>query len=136
LTTTTVATHSLTTVDKSCISEVTKKHILGKLKFVQQKKDFGSFWKPDLLKDTLPYVDVFLDSYGTKYLDRKSNENTLVSAAELWKAAAPVIKKMIDNHRSAVAQKMKVDIMTGKNTICINFISAVSHFLILFFRKD
>jgi hypothetical protein len=88
---------------------------LGKLKFVQQKKDFGSFWKPDLLKDTLPYVDVFLDSYGTKYLDRNSNENTLVSAAELWKAAAPAIKKMIDNHQSAVAQKMKVDIMTGKN---------------------
>jgi hypothetical protein len=118
----TVATHSLTTVDESRISPITKKHILGKLKFVQQKKDFGSFWKPDLLKDTLPYVDVFLDSYGTKYLDRKSNENTLVSAAELWKAAAPVIKKMIDNHRSAVAQKMKVDIMTGKNNICIIFI--------------
>jgi hypothetical protein len=56
-----VTSHTLGAEDKSHINDVTKKHILGKLKFVQQKKDFGSFWKPDLLKDTLPYVDVFFD---------------------------------------------------------------------------
>ena len=110
----TVAAHTLTTADKSNIADVTKKHILGKLKFVQNKKDFPSFWKPDLLKDTQPYVDVFFDHYGAKYHDRKTNETTLLHAVELWKAAAPVIKKMIDNHRSSVAQKMKNDVMTGK----------------------
>jgi hypothetical protein len=108
------ASHTLTGEDKSNITDVTKKHILGKLKFVQNNKDFGSFWKPDLLKDTQPYVDVFFNSYGSKYHDRKTNESTLRRAAELWKAAAPVIKKMIDNHRAAVAQKMKTDVMTGK----------------------
>ncbi len=113
----TVPSHTLTTNDKSTITDVTKKHILGKLKFVQNKKDFGTFWKPDLLKDTPPYVDVFFNAYGSKYHDRKTNETTLVWAAELWKASAPVIKKMIDNHRSAVAQKMKTDIVTGKNNL-------------------
>jgi hypothetical protein len=38
----------------------------------------------------------------------------LEQAAELWKAAAPKIKKIVDNHRSGVAQKMKSDILTGK----------------------
>lgn len=113
----TVASHTLTGEDKSHISEVTKKHILGKLKFVQIKKDFGSFWKPDLLRDTPPYVDIFLNAYGAKYHDRKTNEISLRRAAELWKAAAPFIKKMIDNHRAAVAQKMKTDVMTGKGDL-------------------
>jgi hypothetical protein len=72
---------------------------LGKLKFVQQKKNFGSFWKPDMLKDTPPYVDTFLDSYGSKYHDRKTSQVTLVQAVELWKASAPFLKKLIDNHR-------------------------------------
>jgi hypothetical protein len=68
-------------------------------------------------------------------MDRKSNENTLVRAVELWKAAAPVIKKMIDNHRAAVAQKMKLDILTGKsNHLDLHYTSdlsdpSLSHFL-------
>jgi hypothetical protein len=68
-----------------------------------------------MLKDTPAYVDTFLDSYGSKYQDRKMSQHTLVQAAvELWKASAPFLKKLIDNHRSAVAQKMKTDILTGK----------------------
>jgi hypothetical protein len=130
-----VTSHTLGAKDNSRINDVTKKHILGKLKFVQQKKDFGSFWKPDLQKDTLPYVDVFFDRYGAKYMDQKSNEDTLVRATELWKAAAPVIKKMIDNHQVVVAQKMKLDILTGKNNrLDLHYTSdlsdpSLSHFL-------
>jgi hypothetical protein len=108
------SSHVLTTADKSHINKEIKKDILGKLKFVQQKKNFGSFWKPDMLKDTPAYVDTFLDSYGSKYQDRKMSQHTLVQAVELWKASAPFLKKLIDNHRSAVAQKMKTDILTGK----------------------
>jgi hypothetical protein len=93
-----IATHTLTTEDKSNIADVMKKHILGKLKFVQNRKDFESFWKPNLLNDTPAYVDVFFNAYGSKYHDRKTNEMTLGHAAELWKAASPLIKKMIDNH--------------------------------------
>jgi len=117
----TVASHNLSVEDNSHISNITKKHILGKLKFVQNKKDYGSFWKPDLLKDTPPYVDVFLNAYGAKYYDRKNNESTLRRAAELWRAAAPVIKKMIDNHQAAVAQKMKIDVMTGKIIVEVSY---------------
>jgi hypothetical protein len=45
------------------------------------------------------------------------SQHTLVQAVELWKASAPFLKKLIDNHRSAVAQKMKTDILTGKYNI-------------------
>jgi hypothetical protein len=73
-----------------------------------------------LLNDTPPYVDAFLELYGSKYHDRKISQNTLVvrAAVELWKASAPVINKVIDNHRSGViAQKMKTDILTGKHNL-------------------
>ncbi len=113
----TMICHNLNSHDKTNISETTKKHLLGKLKFIQTEKNYPSFWQPNLLYDTPSYVDALFDSYGLKYKDRKSNDVTLSEATELWKAAATMIKKIVDNHRAAVAQKMKIDVMTGKTNI-------------------
>ena len=108
------SSHVLTKQDEINISEVAKNHVIGRLKFILPDRQFPSFWQPDLLTNTQPYVDAFFDYYGSRYRDRKMNDNTLRQAAELWKAAAPKIKKIVDNHRSGVAQKMKSDILTGK----------------------
>jgi hypothetical protein len=107
--------HVLSNYDKANIAEAAKKYLVGRLKFILPDRKFPSFWQPDLLRDTPRYVDAFFDSYGTKYKDRNTNNSTLVEAIELWKAAAPRMKKIVDNHRSSVAQKMKLDIMAGKN---------------------
>jgi hypothetical protein len=108
------SSHVLTKYDNTNIAEVTKLHILGRIKFVLPDRKFTSFWQPDLLTNTPPYVDAFFDSYGYRFSNRKQDDAVLEQAAELWKAAAPRIKKIVDNHRSSVAQKMKSDIMKGR----------------------
>ena len=110
------SSHVLTTYDNTNIAEVTKLHIVGRIKFVLPDRKFMSFWQPDLLTNTPPYVDAFFDSYGYRFRNRKLDDTVLEQAAELWKAAAPKIKKIIDNHRSGVAQKMKSDVMKGMTT--------------------
>lgn len=107
--------HVLTKQDKRNIADAAKKHLLGRLKFiVSTDKRFTSFWQPDLLSDDIPpHVQELLDAYGFKYRDRMVNDTILIEAAELWKAAAPMMKKQVDNHRAGVAQRMKMDIMIG-----------------------
>jgi hypothetical protein len=107
--------HVLTKQDKRNIADAAKKHLLGRLKFiVSTDKRFTSFWQPDLLSGDIPlHVQELLDAYGTKYRDRMVNDTILIEAAELWKAAAPIMKKQVDNHRAGVAQRMKMDIMIG-----------------------
>jgi hypothetical protein len=106
--------HALTKQDNMNIAEAAKDHVLGRIKFILPDRMFPSFWQPDLLTDTPPYVDAFFAYYGSRYSQRRVNDTVLEQAAELWKAAAPKIKKIVDNHRSGVAQKMKSDILTGK----------------------
>jgi len=110
------SSHVLTKYDNTNIAEVTKLHVIGRIKFVLPDRKFTSFWQPDLLTNTPPYVDAFFDSYGYRFSNRKINDAVLEEAAELWKAAAPRIKKIVDNHRSGVAQKMKSDVMKGMST--------------------
>ena len=105
--------HELSKLDKTNIAEVAKQHVIGRMKFVLPDRKFPSFWQPDLLVNTPGYVDAFFDSYGYRYSTRKNDAVVLEQAAELWKAAAPKIKKIVDNHRSSVAQKMKTDILKG-----------------------
>jgi type II secretory pathway component PulL len=57
------------------------------------------------LDNTPDYDEAFFESYGNRYQNRRLNDAVLEQAAELWKAAAPKIKKIVDNHRSGVAQK-------------------------------
>jgi hypothetical protein len=112
--------HVLTKYDKITIGDFTKDHILGRMNFILPDRKFPSFWQPDLLTDTPRYVEALFESFGSRYQHRRLNDTVLEQAAELWKAAAPIIKKIVDNHRSGVAQKMKSDILTGKrnSTIC------------------
>lgn len=121
----TVSSHVLTKHDKTNIVDTAKKYLLGRLKFIQSAdRKFPSFWQPDLLGENAPvYVDELFETYGAKYKDRKSNDAVLIQAAELWKAAAPVMKKLVDNHRAGVAQKMKADIMTGEIVFIYNYSS-------------
>jgi hypothetical protein len=113
------SSHLLTNHDKMNIAEAAKNFVVGRIKFILPDRKFQSFWQPDLLTNTPSYVDAFFDMYGNKYRDRKVNDNVLAPALELWKAAAPKIKKIVDNHRSGVAQKMKSDILTGKSLFCL-----------------
>jgi hypothetical protein len=132
--------HDLTKYDKITIGDFTKDHILGRMKFILPDRKFPSFWQPDLLTDTPRYVEALFESFGSRYQARRLNDTVLEQAAELWKAAAPIIKKIVDNHRSGVAQKMKSDILTGKTiTICdVDLVKKrryclnVLHFRILF----
>jgi hypothetical protein len=96
------------------IAEAAKDQVLGRIKFILPNRMFPSFWQSDLLTNTPPYVDAFFAYYGNRYSQRKVNDTVLEQAAKLWKAAAPKIKKIVDNHRSGVVQKMKSDILTGK----------------------
>jgi hypothetical protein len=111
------------TYDNTAIKDTIKKHIISTVKFVKLEWAFPSFWQPDLLQNPPSYVNAFFDFYGNKYNDRKTNDVVLVEVVPLWKAAAPKLKKHIDNHHAEVAQKMKSDIMPGEftsiNTICI-----------------
>lgn len=111
------SSYKLTTYDKTNIADVTKDNILGRIKFILPDRKFTSFWQPDLLTNTPPYVDAFFEAYGYRFVNRKTDVNVLEQAAELWKAAAPRIKKIIDNHRSGVAQKMKSDVLQGKMNV-------------------
>jgi hypothetical protein len=53
--------------------------------------------------------------YGNRYSNRKLKDTVLEQATEVsWKAVAPKIKKIVDNHCSGVVQKKKSDILTGK----------------------
>lgn len=106
--------YELSSLDKSNIREMAKKHLVIKVKFVLPDKKYPSFWKPDLLNNTPSYVDKFFEAYGPRFRDRKTNDRVLVDAVNLWKAAAPRFKKDVDNHRAIVAQKMKADVMVGK----------------------
>lgn len=117
------SSHVLTRHDKTNIAEVTKQHVIGRIKFVLPDRKFPSFWQPDLLTNAPPYVDAFFDSYGHRFTNRKVNETVLEQAAELWKAAAPKIKKIVDNHRSGVAQKMKYDIMKGNSFVLCTYLT-------------
>lgn len=110
----TATTHELTTYDEAAIKDTIKKHVVSVVKFVKSERAYPSFWQPNLLQDPPSYVDAFFDYYGNKYKDRKIDEVVLVEAVRLWKAAAPKLKKHIDNHRAGVAQKMKSDIMPGE----------------------
>jgi hypothetical protein len=83
-----------------------------------------------MLQNPPSYVDFFFDFYGIKYKDRKTNDKVLVDAVGLWKAAAPRLKKHIDNHRAGVSQKMKADIMPGELTCCMLFLLSIDYFLI------
>lgn len=107
----------LTSHDKTNIKDVSKKHLVTKVKFILSDRVYPSFWQPDLLNNTPPYVDAFFAAYGNKYKDRKTNDTILVEAVRLWKAAAPKLKKDVDNHRAALAQKMKADIMAGEDFV-------------------
>jgi hypothetical protein len=95
--------HDLTKYDKITIGDFTKDHILGRIKFILPDRKFPSFWQPDLLTDTPIYVDALFESFGSRNQNRRLNDMVLEQAAELWKAAAPVIKKIVDNHHSSVA---------------------------------
>ena len=108
------SSHTLSNLDKVNIAESAKTFVVGRIKYILPHRKFQSFWQPDLLTNTPSYVNAFFDMYGSKYRDRKVNNQVLEQALELWKAAAPKFKKIVDNHRSGVAQKMKSDILTGK----------------------
>jgi hypothetical protein len=109
----TVTTYNLTSYDQTAIKDTVSKHVVSIVKFVKSERAYPSFWMPNLLQDPPSYVNAFFDYYGNKYKDRKTNEACLVEATRLWKAAAPKIKKHIDNHCAGVAQKMKADILPG-----------------------
>ena len=114
--------HALNSLDKANIRETAKKHLVGVVKFVLPDKTYPSFWQPDLLNNTPSYVDAFFDTYGTRFKDRKIDDRVLVDAVRLWKAAAPKLKKDVDNHRASVAQRMKADVMVGEllsDNVCI-----------------
>jgi hypothetical protein len=111
--------HVLSKVDKTNIAEVAKQQVVGRMKFILPDRKFPSFWQPDLLANTPGYVDAFFNSYGYGYSTRKNDAVVLEQAAELWKAAAPKIKKIVDNHRSSVAQKMKTDILKGMCSVVV-----------------
>jgi hypothetical protein len=68
----------LTSHDKTNIKDVAKKHLVTKVKFVLSDRVYPSFWQPDLLNNTPPYVDAFFAAYGNKYKDRKTNDTILV----------------------------------------------------------
>lgn len=123
----TATTHELTTYDKTAIKDTIKKHIISMVKFVKSERAFPSFWQPDLLQNPPSYVNAFFDFYGVKYKDRKTNDVVLIEAVRLWKAAAPKLKKHIDNHRAGVAQRMKSDIMPGEFNFGLLYLSLLDY---------
>jgi hypothetical protein len=106
-------------VHKDTISRIVKTQIAPKLKFIPKssttdEKRFGSFWRPDLLQDTPKFVDAILDNFPD-FADRRENEQILVNAAKFWMTSAPLIKKVLLDRRSNVTQRIKKDILCGKD---------------------
>jgi hypothetical protein len=119
------SSHTLSKLDKVNIAQAAKEFVVGRIKFILPERKFQSFWQPNLLTNTPSYVDSFFAMYGSKYRDRKVHNQVLEQALQLWKAAAPKFKKIIDNHRSGVAQKMKSDILTGESLVCLVLLASV-----------
>lgn len=108
--------------EQDFVARSVKQHILPRIKFVpsfvKKKADapdipFPSFWKPNIINNDPPFISAFFNQYGARFASRTSDSTILQNAAELWKAAAPFIKKLVDHHRASVAQRMKCDIVTG-----------------------
>jgi hypothetical protein len=120
---------TLTCIQQVTASCVARKQLISKVKFIPRSspKDegiFGTFWRPNLLKDTPKYVDAVLDRLH-EFRTRREDATVLTKAAQFWMTAAPLIRKTISSKRNHMSQEMKRDVMIGKRImklICITFI--------------
>jgi hypothetical protein len=103
--------------EKNNISRIVRSQIFPKVKFLnksgkEHEKMFGSFWRPDLLVNTPPYIDAILDNFGD-LKHRRDDESILTDAVQFWVMAAPTVRQVILDRRSNVTQRMKKELVIG-----------------------
>ena len=109
--------YELHETQKECLSRVVRTQIFSRVKFLpksgkEHEKLFGSFWRPDLLRNTPKYIDVILDNFAD-LKNRKEDEDQIVSSVYFWMKASYVVRQVILDRRSNVTQRMKRELVIG-----------------------